>query len=69
MIERGKFYRIRETKEAIRSGTTKTYHLIAQKKLAAFKSGRATLITGESILDYLESLPRAEVRTGLSSKS
>lgn len=68
MIERGKYYKVYpETTGAIRSGRTKVYALLAQKKLVAVKSGRTTLITGDSILDYLENLPRPEFRTGLGN--
>ena len=43
-------------------GRTTLYELIGAKKLDARKCGNRTLITGESLRNYIASLPTAEIR-------
>lgn len=56
-----KFYRIGELRELGIGGRTFSYKLLAEGRLVALKNGRATLVTGESVRAYLESLPVAEI--------
>lgn len=44
--------------------STKMYQLIGAGILDARKAGRRTLITGESLQQYVDSLPKADIRTG-----
>jgi hypothetical protein len=44
--------------------TTKLYQLIGAGLLDAKKAGRRTLLTGESLRRYVDSLPKADIRTG-----
>jgi hypothetical protein len=60
----GEVLTIKETAASIRSGVTRTYELIGRGDLIAIKSGRRTLVTRASRDAYLESLPRADIRTG-----
>ena len=55
------FYRINELKNEGIGARTAVYKLLSEGKLVAVKNGRATLITGESVRAYMESLPRAEI--------
>jgi len=57
-------YTIPETKDETSHGTTKIYQLIGAGILDARKAGTRTLITGESLRVYVESLPKANIRTG-----
>jgi excisionase family DNA binding protein len=54
------YYRIPELKDEGVGGRTYVYGLIAAGKLTAVKNGRLTLVTGASVREYLENLPRAE---------
>jgi excisionase family DNA binding protein len=45
-------------------GRTRLYELIGAGKLEALKAGKRTLIVSDSLRRYLETLPRADVRTG-----
>ena len=45
-------------------GNTKLYEFIGQGMLDARKAGSRTLITGECLRAYVESLPKADIRTG-----
>jgi hypothetical protein len=45
-------------------GTTKLYELIGTGILDARKAGTRTLITGESLRRYADTLPKADIRTG-----
>ena len=47
-------------------GRTRLYALIAAGRIEARSCGRRTLITAESLRAYLESLPRASVRSSRS---
>jgi excisionase family DNA binding protein len=49
---------------ALACGITHLYELIGARKIEARKSGRKTLITGESLRAYLASLPPADIQTG-----
>jgi excisionase family DNA binding protein len=48
-------------------GRTTLYELIGAKKLDARKAGNRTLITAESLRNYVASLPPADIRTGQRS--
>jgi hypothetical protein len=56
-------YSIEDTKAEIHQGKTKVYELIGAGILDARKAGKSTRVTGESIERYVESLPRATIRT------
>ena len=43
-------------------GRTSLYELIGAKKLDARKAGNRTLITAESLRNYVASLPAADIR-------
>ena len=43
-------------------GRTTLYELIGAKRLDARKCGNRTLITGESLRNYIENLPAADIR-------
>lgn len=43
-------------------GRTRTYHLIAEGKLRAVKAGKQTLIDVPKGLEFLHSLPPADIR-------
>jgi hypothetical protein len=45
-------------------GRTSIYCLLGRGALVARKSGKRTLITGQSIRSYIDSLPQADIRTG-----
>ena len=45
-------------------GTTKFYELIAAGLLDARKIGGRTMITAESLRQYVASLPKANIKTG-----
>lgn len=45
---------VREAREALSFGSTKLYELIRAGELSAFKIGRRTLITRESIVSLVE---------------
>jgi excisionase family DNA binding protein len=45
-------------------GRTTLYELIGAKKLDARKAGNRTLITAESLRNYVASLPPADIRIG-----
>ena len=55
--------------DALGIGKTRLYELIAQGSLAAKKTGSRTLIIASSMRAYLESLPEADIKTGLSKKA
>jgi excisionase family DNA binding protein len=44
-------------------GRTTLYELIGAKKLDARKCGNRTLITAESLRNYVSTLPAADIRT------
>jgi hypothetical protein len=56
-------YTIEETKAETGQGRTKIYELIGDGILDARKIGKSTRITGESIERFVESLPKADIRT------
>jgi excisionase family DNA binding protein len=56
-------YTIEGTTKAIGLPRTTIYELIGSGKLVAKKAGRRTLITHESIQEYLDSLPMANIRS------
>src|SRR4051794_4509031 len=51
--------------EALDCGMTHLYKLIAAGRIEARKCGGKTLIPAESLLAFLNSLPRAELTSGL----
>jgi hypothetical protein len=57
-------YRIKDVEDETRHGKTKIYELVGAGILDARKAGKITLITGESVERYVESLPKADIRTG-----
>ena len=57
-------YRIDDARRVLGLGTTKLYELIGTGVLDARKAGNRTLITGESIRQYIANLPEADIRTG-----
>jgi hypothetical protein len=57
-------YRIPDAGRMTGLGNTKLYELIGRGVLDARKAGSRTLITGESLRAYVESLPKADIRTG-----
>ncbi len=59
-------YRVDEARRTLGLGTTKVYELIGAGMLDARKAGNRTLITGESLRAYVASLPKANIRTGLT---
>jgi len=60
-------YRIVDAKRRIGVGTTRLYELIGAGHLDARKTGNRTLITAESLRQYVASLPKANIRTGQRS--
>jgi excisionase family DNA binding protein len=48
-------------------GRTTLYELIGAKKLDARKAGNRTLITADSLRNYIASLPPADIRTAQRS--
>ncbi len=57
-------YRIDDAKRRIGVGTTRLYELIGAGHLDARKAGNRTLITAESLRQYVASLPKANIGTG-----
>jgi excisionase family DNA binding protein len=57
-------YRIDEVRRTLGLGTTKIYQLIGAGLLDARKAGSRTLITGESLRQYVAALPKAHITTG-----
>jgi excisionase family DNA binding protein len=57
-------YSVSDAGRAIGVGVTKLYQLIGSGQIEARKAGGKTLIPAESLRAYLESLPRADIRTG-----
>ena len=57
-------YPIAEAKRLIGTGTTRLYELIGAGFLDARKAGGRTLITAESLRQYVASLPKANITTG-----
>ena len=57
-------YRIDEAKRATGLGTTRLYELLGAGILDGRKCGARTLITATSLRHYVESLPKADIRTG-----
>lgn len=57
-------YRIDDAKRRIGVGTTLLYELIGAGHLDARKAGNRTLITAESLRQYVASLPKANIKTG-----
>jgi hypothetical protein len=57
------------TAEEIQQGKTRVYQLLAAGILDGRKSGKSTRVTGESIQRYVESLPKAEIRTGQKAEA
>lgn len=61
-------YRVDEARAAIGCGLTKLYELLASGELEAKRLGRRTLITSESLLRYVESLP-AHTTPGMRARA
>jgi hypothetical protein len=59
-----RLYRPKAACQALGVGMTKLYSLIAAGALDARKNGSCTVITGESVHRYADSLPKANIRTG-----
>ncbi len=59
-------YSVDEACEAIPSGRTKLYELIALGLLDARKMGKKLIITAESIHAYHAALPKADIRAPTS---
>jgi hypothetical protein len=57
-------YTLPEAKRVSGHGITRLYELMGAGVLDARKAGSRTFITAESLRRYLESLPKAEIRTG-----
>ncbi len=57
-------YRIDDVRRILGLGTTKLYELIGTGALDARKAGTRTLITGDSLRQYVASLPKANITTG-----
>ncbi len=57
-------YTLPEAKRVSGHGITRLYELMGAGVLDARKAGSRTLITAESLRRYLESLPKADIRTG-----
>jgi hypothetical protein len=49
-------------------GRTRLYGLLASGDVIAVKDGRKTLVLAESIKGYIDSLPRATITTGQTTK-
>ncbi len=55
---------IPDTQRVSGLGRTTIYEAIGAGKLIAVKAGNRTLVTEESLKDFLKSLPRADIRVG-----
>lgn len=64
-----RMYTVRQTRELTGLGNTTVYGLLAEGLLKAKKAGSRTLVTGESIAAYLNSLPDAVLTTGKAKAS
>jgi len=60
-------YTIAEAMHATGHGRTTIYELIAAGELDARAAGSRTLITAESLMGYIERLPKAPIRIHISS--
>jgi len=60
---------IERTEGITHVGRTILYELLAAGELQAVKVGRRTLVTGESILRFIKTRPRANFSTGLKDYS
>ena len=57
-------YRLDDAKRLIGCGTTRIYELIGAGALDARKAGNRTLVTAASLRQYVDNLPKADIRTG-----
>jgi hypothetical protein len=60
-------YTVADAERLTGHGTSKIYQLMAANVLDARKAGKRTLIMGASLRDYINSLPKADIRTGLKA--
>lgn len=62
-------YSPQDAADALGIGKTRLYELIANGSLSAKKAGSRTLVLTSSMKAYLEGLPEADIKTGLSKKA
>jgi len=61
-------FNIRSACDALGCGRTKIYQLIGDGRLDAKKLDGITIVTAESMARLVESLPKADIRTGQRAK-
>jgi len=54
---------------ALGISVSRLYELLGEKRLKARKDGSRTLVLVSSMVSYLDALPEADIRTGVSRKT